>query len=167
MSDEREFNWSDAECSLRHGVCLVATSWFEGKRPKGWTKQQHLDNPTAGCVTAREQRLAVAVAKLLKGPKTLQQHLLYIEFSPKDDRPVRQAIPVPVKWTEKQIKQVWTLYHFTNKDVPPLLPYKPVHHNNAFLEDCMHDWNIDSQGRFRYASRVTDEPVWILLEVES
>lgn len=93
-----------------------------------------------------------------------EQHLLFIDFHPKDDRPVRMAVPIAVPWREDQIARVWTLYQYTDPDVRPALPYKPVHRVNAFGEDYIHDWNID-RGFFRYASRITDEPVWVLVEL--
>lgn len=94
------------------------------------------------------------------------QKLMFIEFLPKDSRPSRQAIPVAVDFTESEVGHVWTLYRHTDPNMPPALPYHPRHHVNAFSEDYVHDWNIDHQGRFRYASRVTDEPVWVLVEMK-
>lgn len=95
-----------------------------------------------------------------------KQILLYIDFHPKDDRPVRQAKPYPVDFQESDVHHVWTLYHHQDRDKPPELPFYPVHHKNAFSEDYMHDWNIH-QGKFRYGSRVTDEPVWVMVEMKT
>lgn len=95
-----------------------------------------------------------------------RQILIFIEFLPPEGRPCNPAKPVRVDFGERDIKNVWTLYRNTDKSNPPALPYVPVHRQNAFLEDWMHDWNIDSKGRFRYASRITDEPVWVLVELK-
>jgi hypothetical protein len=59
--------------------------------------------------------------------------------------------------------RIWTLYPYTNPDEPPALPYRPAHHHNAFLEDYVHDWNVE-KGFLRYYSRAIDSRVWILLE---
>lgn len=92
-----------------------------------------------------------------------KQHLLFIEFGPAEGRPLAPAKPVPVAFKERDVAQVWTLFRHTDPDEPPLLPFQPVHRVNAFAEDLIHDWNIDHLGRFRYASRVTDQPVWVLV----
>lgn len=60
--------------------------------------------------------------------------------------------------------RVWTLF-WNDPDKPPGLPIKPIHHQNAFLEDRVHDWNWD-RGKFRYGSRVTKGKVWLLLEYD-
>lgn len=61
---------------------------------------------------------------------------------------------------------VWTLLLEKDKNKAPILPFYPVHRENAFLEDQMHDWKFDKGGWLRYFSRVTraGEGVWILLE---
>jgi len=59
--------------------------------------------------------------------------------------------------------RVWTLYDFTDPNVKPELPYNPVHHVNAFLEDYVHDWNVNN-GVFRYYSRAVRDKVWVLIE---
>jgi len=49
---------------------------------------------------------------------------------------------------------------------PPKLPFTPVHTENAFLEDHVHDYVL-RQGQFHYYSRVTDltkSGVWLLFE---
>lgn len=58
--------------------------------------------------------------------------------------------------------RVWTLYS-TDPNVRPELPMQPVHHHNAFLEDYVHDWNLNG-GVFRYYSRAVHSKVWILVE---
>lgn len=60
--------------------------------------------------------------------------------------------------------RVWTLFT-GDPDKPPALPIKPVHNQNAFLEDRVHDWNWGN-GRFRYGSRVAKGKVWLLLEYD-
>lgn len=59
--------------------------------------------------------------------------------------------------------RVWTLYTHENPDVRPELPYTPVHHTNAFLEDYVHDWTHRG-GFLRYGSRASEGKVWILVE---
>lgn len=98
--------------------------------------------------------------------KQAKQLLLFIEFGDKGDRFARPSTPQLVNFKEDDVKYVWTLYTETDKDKKPSLPLKPVHHQGAFLEDRIHDWNIDSKGRFKYGSRVTDEPVWVLVELK-
>lgn len=76
---------------------------------------------------------------------------------------IKVAPPVPVEFSERDIKQVWTLYLHRDQFAPPALPFRPVHHHNAFAEDFVHDWNV-RKGHFRYASRAIDGGVWLLLE---
>jgi hypothetical protein len=55
--------------------------------------------------------------------------------------------------------RIWTLY---SKETP-VLPIVPVHFDNAFLEDKIHDW--DQRGTILvYGSRVSNGEVWILIE---
>jgi len=72
----------------------------------------------------------------------------------------------PVKFDKDIPKYVWTLFRETDKNVKPILPIKPIHHQNAFLEDKMHDWDI-RKGNFYYYSRVCEGEVWLLLEYEN
>lgn len=91
----------------------------------------------------------------------MRQELHFVKF--RDTGAVfKRAIPFKV---EGQPKRVWTLYMEIDESAPPALPVTPVHLNGALLEDYVHDWNIYN-GMFQYASRVTDDPVWILLEYE-
>lgn len=65
--------------------------------------------------------------------------------------------------------RIWTLYHETSLHQRPTLPIRPVHNQNAFLEDFVHDWNFHRDAErneffIRYASRVVDRGVWILVE---
>lgn len=79
-----------------------------------------------------------------------------------------RAISIPGESTKPA--RVWTLCDKVS------LPFHPQHGQNAFLEDFAHDWSwIEGQKRhegssvraFRYFSRVTDPPVWVLLEFEN
>ncbi len=92
-----------------------------------------------------------------------RQELLFVEFEPAETFSGFRALPVPVAFHRRDVDRVWTLYLHTDKTTRPDLPYRPVHRVNAFAEDYIHDWNIDNRG-FRYASRVTDAPVWVLVE---
>jgi hypothetical protein len=73
--------------------------------------------------------------------------------------------PAPAIDVAEKPSKVWTLYHFRDLEVVPALPYMPVHHKNAFVEDYVHDWNW-RDGKFRYFSRILDGRVWLLLEHE-
>lgn len=96
----------------------------------------------------------------------MTQQLLFIDFHPlKEGMSCRRAKPCPVTFQERDVRQVWTLFHYTNSDQPPPLPFTPIHRVNAFAEDLIHDWNIYA-GNFVYASRITDEPVWVLVNLK-
>ena len=44
-------------------LAAASKAWWESRRPQGWTLEQHLADPTAGCVGAAQERaLAEAVA---------------------------------------------------------------------------------------------------------
>lgn len=44
-------------------LAAASKAWWESRRPRGWTLEQHLADPTAGCSgTAQERALAEAVA---------------------------------------------------------------------------------------------------------
>jgi hypothetical protein len=73
----------------------------------------------------------------------------------------RVELPVP-DLSGKQMR-IWTLYEYQDPGIKPILPYSPVHHHNAFLEDYVHDWHHE-KGVLRYFSRVIHSNVWILLE---
>lgn len=97
---------------------------------------------------------------------TLKQLLLWIPWR-EDPRYGLGGIfeKVPIQLTERQIKKVWTLYRYTDQNLPPPLPYLAVHNHNAWLEDFMHDWSI-RQGQFHYGTRIMDRSVWVLIEYE-
>jgi hypothetical protein len=80
-------------------------------------------------------------------------------------------VPKPVKVMRPRVEyagtkpfRLWTLFTHTDQMCPPQLPFTPVHRENAFLEDYVHDWTIQDDV-IVYASRVSDGDVWILLEV--
>ena len=66
---------------------------------------------------------------------------------------------------EKNPFRVWTLLRENDKMNPPKLPISPVHLQNAFLEENIHDYRYRN-GTLRYSSRVVDDCVWILVEYE-
>lgn len=84
------------------------------------------------------------------------QKLLYVEEWVSNPPMPNRAKPIALK---DKPKRIWTLFG----EKSPELPFVPVHNVNAFLEDFVHDWNW-AGGKLRYYSRVTDRPVWILLE---
>ncbi|WP_157267177.1 hypothetical protein [Azohydromonas aeria] len=48
-------------------LAAAARTWWEAGRPKGWSLEQHLADPAAGCnASARERALAEAVAQWVK-----------------------------------------------------------------------------------------------------
>ncbi len=59
--------------------------------------------------------------------------------------------------------RLWTLFGATDEKAPPVLPFTPKHHDNAFLEDHVHDWRME-ESTLRYYSRVTEGGCWLLLE---
>lgn len=92
--------------------------------------------------------------------KVVRQEILWVPSSrlvevnfTRDNRPFR----------------VWSL-HENDPSKKPELPFNPVHHHNAFLEDYVHDWNIVNIGgkkMLKYYSRVALDNIWILLEFTS
>jgi len=48
-------------------LAASARVWWEARRPEGWSLEQHLADPAAGCnASAHEQALAEAVANWLR-----------------------------------------------------------------------------------------------------
>lgn len=70
-----------------------------------------------------------------------------------------------VAYTGPKPARVWTLLNECAQLIPPIMPFVPKHHHNAFLEDYMHDWDI-RQGMFHYHGVARDGNNWILLEFE-
>lgn len=91
-----------------------------------------------------------------------RQRLLWIPFVKKGD--IKLASPVPVDFSKKEVSAVWTLPSYQDPNSPPKLPFHPTHGKGAFLEDHGHDWSIRG-GKLIYRSRITDEPVWVLVQL--
>ncbi len=94
-----------------------------------------------------------------------KQRLLWIPPGVDVGAPAKRVPPIPVDFDERAVDRLWTLYFHTDPDKPPELPYVAVHRRNAFLEDCIHDWNI-FRGKLYYGSRVCDGGVWVLLDMK-
>lgn len=92
--------------------------------------------------------------------QTKKQELLWI---PKGKDVGAFALKCEVPYTGERPSRVWTLIGPTQESERPSLPIVPRHNVNAFVEDEIHDWNIRN-GVFRYASRVSEGSVWLLLE---
>ena len=57
----------NADIALRlNRAADKAKLWWGTKRPAGWKKAKHLENPDVNCTTGAEKRLARAVAELVK-----------------------------------------------------------------------------------------------------
>jgi len=67
---------------------------------------------------------------------------------------------------DEEPELIWTLLLQFDKTKPPKLPIAPVHHENAFMEDRVHDW-MWRAGKLRYYTRVMDRSCWVLLEMKS
>ena len=50
-------------------VQSAALAWWRAHRPVGWTREEHLREPTVNTLTDREKRLARTVAALAKVEK--------------------------------------------------------------------------------------------------
>lgn len=73
-------------------------------------------------------------------------------------------VPVHIPYLDGvEPEKVWTMYEYNNPNNPPSLPVVPIHNQNAFKEDRIHDWRIIGT-QFRYYTRVMNESVWVLLE---
>ena len=76
-----------------------------------------------------------------------------------------RGIPIPFA----QPTRIWTLFGQTADHIPPDLPFVPVHHQNAFLEERIHDYDIDVRDEKYYlnwGSRVSEGGHWLLLEYD-
>jgi len=71
-----------------------------------------------------------------------------------------------IPFSNGKIRRLYTLYQHTDEQAPPSLPYAPVHLKGAFIEDQGHDYSQDEKGNIHYFTRVTNEAVWLLVEVE-
>ena len=47
----------------------AAFSWWISKRPVGWSRDDHLLNPTINCITIAEKKLAIAISDYLQHTK--------------------------------------------------------------------------------------------------
>ena len=79
--------------------------------------------------------------------------------------PKRETVgPIVVPYNYKVTpKYLWTLYHYNEESIKPILPYIARHNISAFLESSIHDYDIRN-GNLYYYSRITDGNVWLLLE---
>lgn len=93
-------------------------------------------------------------------PAEPEQGLLWMPPADLDKPPMSTRILPHMR----EPKRLWTLIR-ESQGATPVLPYVPVHNQNAFLEDKIHDWNF-ANGKLRYYSRVVNahEGVWLLLE---
>lgn len=66
-------------------------------------------------------------------------------------------------WTGPTPQRIWTLQRHRTEAEPPALPFAPVHHLNAFLEDPIHDWVYAPRiASIRYYARVSTGGHWLL-----
>lgn len=93
----------------------------------------------------------------------MKQRLIWLPEA-EDTGKIAKQVPL-VDYDGDMPKRLWSLYLETDKTKPPLLPFVPRHHVNAFLEDHIHDWDIEN-GKLRYYSRATEGNIWALLEFE-
>lgn len=89
----------------------------------------------------------------------MTQKLLYLAGA------IALGTPSPTLDLPERPSRIWTLYRHRDPNLSPSLPFVPVHHQNAWLEDVGHDWNWRG-GKLRYSSGVTDGRVWLLLEYD-
>jgi len=73
------------------------------------------------------------------------------------------ALKCSVAYNGPEPDRIWTLYLHTDQNSPPSLPFRAYHHQNAFLEDKAHDWNIRDRV-LNYFSRASEGGNWLLLE---
>ena len=90
-----------------------------------------------------------------------KQKVIWIKWVPDSSR-ITGGVFEPMKLKIKPLR-VYTLFNETTKSRKPKLPITPVHRENCFYEDWIHDWNFHN-GQFRYYTRVMDCSVWILVE---
>ncbi len=91
----------------------------------------------------------------------MKQELVWMQWVRRPELPgggVFETTDLPQEPT-----RLWSLTGALDRKSPPKLPIKPVHHENAFLEDRMHDWNWRA-GKLRYYTRVMDRSCWVLVE---
>ena len=94
---------------------------------------------------------------------SVKQIVLWAEWAKDSSRVIGGTFsPIPL---EKRPDKVWTLYLEADKEKPPGLPFRPVHHHNAWLEDVIHDWNWRG-GVLNYATRILTHSCWVLVEYD-
>jgi len=91
----------------------------------------------------------------------MKQELIWIPPA-RDTGAMAKRVP-PIPYDGPVPDRLWTLYLHCNENEKPELPYKPVHHQNAFIEDMVHDWNVRN-GHLRYFSRAMEGECWVLME---
>ncbi len=128
-------------------------------------RRRRADRALAG----RETADAMLVSSHKKeGGDMPRQELIFLKNWSKRGYAMKAA---PVPCAEKPTR-IWTLFREETESKPPALPIIPVHMENAFLEDHVHDWNWHGKlgprpAQLDYYSRVSDRPVWILLEYDT
>lgn len=133
--------------------------------------QQRAETPTDRRLKHRTSSRKGHAQKKLKGRSSSsvlttrpeRQLLLWIPFVTKGS--ISIAKTVPVDFTAKDVEAVWTLTSNRNPSIPPVLPLHPMHGRGAFLEDYGHDWTVRGNN-FIYRSRITDQPVWVLVQLK-
>lgn len=72
---------------------------------------------------------------------------------------------LPTEARGRRIQRLWTILDGADPDKPPPADLALQHGLTAFLEDRVHDWNVqDSRpDELRYYSRITTGGVWIAL----
>lgn len=71
-----------------------------------------------------------------------------------------------IPFDQGEIKKLYTLFNESDVNKKPSLPIVPVHLENCFIEDKVHDWQQDIDAKnIHYYSRITGQGVWLLLEV--
>jgi len=73
---------------------------------------------------------------------------------------------VAVEFPHSKPKKLWALFGYTDQAKPPELPYAPVHHENAFIMDYIHDYDFfEEKGKtFIKYHGSEDGGFWLLLE---
>lgn len=94
----------------------------------------------------------------------MNQRLVWMQWIRRPELPSGGAFKT-VDLSQEPIR-LWTLIGALDKANPPKLPITPVHRENAFHEDKIHDWNWRA-GKLRYYTRVMDRSCWVLLETRT
>ena len=89
------------------------------------------------------------------------QELVWIPEAP-DTRSMRTVCRAAL---HRRPRSVWTLLREQDLNKKPTLPILPVHGQNAFFEDFIHDWHY-ARGELRYFSRICNGGVWVLVEFD-